>query len=229
MDKRKTYYMVLDTETANCYNDEQGKLDTRNALVYDIGWIIMDKKGKVYTRESFVVYEIFFGMKDLMESAYYANKIPQYLADIQEGKRIVKRWANIKKILHDQCRYYNVKAIIAHNARFDDNAVKQTQRYLTASFNRYFFPYGIEVWDTLKMSHDIILKQKGYKTFCEQNNYFTKNHQMRATAEILYRWLSGDNDFAESHTGLEDVEIESQIFLHCLKQHKPMRKKLWEN
>ena len=49
-----------------------------------------------------------------------------------------------------------------------------------------------------------------------------------ATAEILYRFLSGDENFIESHTGLEDCEIEKEILVYCLKKH-PQRKKLWEN
>ena len=40
----------------------------------------------------------------------------------------------------------------------------------------------------------------------------------RKTAEILWRFLSGDNNFQEAHTGLADVEIEAQILLECLKR-----------
>jgi len=46
----------------------------------------------------------------------------------------------------------------------------------------------------------------------------------RATAEILYKYISGDIDFAEDHTGLEDVLIEKEIFAKCVRQHKKMRK-----
>jgi thiol-disulfide isomerase/thioredoxin len=65
--------------------------------------------------------------------------------------------------------------------------------------------------------------------FCEENGYITKNNQCRYTAEIIYRYITKDNDFVESHTGLEDVEIEAQIFAYCVRQHKKMKKNLWEN
>ena len=52
--------------------------------------------------------------------------------------------------------------------------------------------------------------------------------QARATAEILHRYLTGDNAFAESHTGLEDVLIEKDILAHCFRQHKKMRKDLYQ-
>ena len=39
---------------------------------------------------------------------------------------------------------------------------------------------------------------------------------------------NGNNDFVESHTGLEDVLIEKEIFAKCMAQHKKMRKNVWE-
>ena len=47
IDRRKNYYMVLDTETCNgiVVND---KLDLSQSLVYDIGFQVIDKKGTVY-------------------------------------------------------------------------------------------------------------------------------------------------------------------------------------
>ena len=57
----------------------------------------------------------------------------------------------------------------------------------------------------------------------------TANGRLRKTAEILWRFISGNNDFEESHTGLEDVLIEAEIMWYCFRQHKPMRKALYEN
>ena len=79
------------------------------------------------------------------------------------------------------------------------------------------------------MARQTIGKQKSYRNFCLNNNYMTKHSvpQVRLTAEILYRYISGNYDFVESHTGLEDVMIETQIMAHCLRQHKKMIKKLF--
>lgn len=215
IDRRKSYYMVFDTETSNGLDDP---------IVYDIGFAIVDKKGNVYEAKSFVIYETFCKMKDLMQSAYYADKIPNYIEQIEKGERKIVRFATAKKIMRELCEEYKVKAIMAHNARFDYRATATTQRYLTKSKYRFFLPYGIELWDTLKMARDTICKQTMYKEWAKRNEYVTKNNQVKATAEILYRYISGDNDFIESHTGLEDVLIEKEIFAHCMRQHKPMRK-----
>lgn len=228
MDKRKSYFIVLDTETCNGIMTNNG-LDLSCSLVYDIGWQIIDKKGNIYAKRSFITKEIFYGEKDLMQSAYYAKKIPNYITDIQKNKRIVSDYCNIRKILLSDCKEYNIKAIVAHNAKFDYNAINTTQRWVTKSKYRYFLPYGIPIFDTMKMALDTIAKEKGYTDFCKRNGYMTKHKvpRCRVTAEILYRYISGNHTFVESHTGLEDVEIESEIFIACLRKHKKMRKNAW--
>lgn len=215
IDKRKNYYLTIDTETTNGFDDP---------MVYDIGGCIHDKKGNVMEAFSFIIYETFCGMKDLMASAYYAEKIPMYQEQIDKGERKIVKFATAKRHIKALCEKYNVKAIIAHNMRFDYRSTTRTQRYLTKSKYRFFLPYGIPLWDTLKMAQDTICKQWTYKEWCYKNGYLTKNGRVRATAEILYKYVSGDIDFKESHTGLEDVLIEKEIFAKCMAQHKPMRK-----
>lgn len=215
IDKRRTYYLTIDTETANGLEDP---------IVYDIGGCIHDKKGNIYETFSFIIYETFYGMKDLMKSAYYANKIPQYEAQIKNGERKVVRFNTAKQKIKELCDEYEVKAIIAHNARFDYRSTTRTQRYLTKSKYRYFLPYGIPIWDSLKMAKDTICKQPTYQKWCAKNNFLTKNGKPRATAEILYKYISGDVNFKEDHTGLEDVLIEIAITCKCIAQHKPMRR-----
>ena len=215
IDRRKSYFIVFDTETANGLDDP---------IVYDIGGAVADKKGNVYETFSFVIYEVFCEMKDLMQSAYYAEKIPMYEKQIANGERKIVKYSTAKKYINELARKYNIKAMVAHNARFDYRSTTKTQRYLTKSKYRWFIPYGVELWDTMKMANDTICKQVHYKEFCYSNGYLTKNGRVRKTAEILYRYISGEHDFIEEHTGLADVMIEKEIFAHCIRQHKPMRK-----
>ena len=60
MDKRKNYYLVLDVE---------GVGECSNALTYDLGFAIADKKGNIYEKHSYVIREIFEGQKELMKSS----------------------------------------------------------------------------------------------------------------------------------------------------------------
>ena len=231
IDRRRNYYLMVDTETCNGIVEENGKLNLNYSLVYDLGLAIIDKHGTVYEKESLVISDTYYGMKDLMKSCYYAEKLPRYDEEIKQGQRQVVSYYMAQKIVKALMAKYETNIVIAHNAGFDNRATNNTQRYLTKSKYRYFFPYGTEIWDTLKMANDTICKQKTYIRWCEQNGYMT-NHSVprpRATAEILYRYISGNDDFIESHTGLEDVMIEKEIFAHCMRQHKKMRKKLFEN
>ena len=131
--------------------------------------------------------------------------------------------------VREVCERYGVKAIIAHNARFDYRSCTKTQRMETCSKYRYFFPYGVEIWDTLKMAQDTICKQARYIRWCEENGYMTKQGKPRATAEILDRYISKDNAFVEEHKAMEDITIEMEIFWHCIRQHKSMTRKCFRD
>lgn len=217
---KKKYIMVIDTETANgiMIND---KLDLSCSLVYDIGFVVIDKKGHVYERISLAIGDIFCGMRDVMNSAYYAEKIPKYWDEIRDGMRELVSFTHARHIVLHTLDKYNIKTISAHNARFDVNALNNTLRYVTKSKKRYFFPKDIEIWDTYKGAMNTICKQKGYQRFCERNDYMTKHKKprVRATAEILYRYISGNNSFIEEHQGVYDTDIEAKILVQILRQH----------
>lgn len=228
IDRRHVYGIVLDTETANTIQDENG-LDMSNVLFYDLGFQLVDSHGRTYGKKfSFVNSDIFTHEAELMQSAYYAKKIPQYRADLASGKRILANTYEIRKALVDLINKYDCKFVCAHNARFDYNSLNNTQRWTTKSRFRYFLPYGLEWWDTLKMARSVMGKMPTYQRFCTENGYTTKTGKPRFTAEICYRFITKDNTFVESHTGLEDVEIETEILRYCHRQHKAMKKKLWE-
>ena len=116
---------------------------------------------------------------------------------------------------------------MAHNARFDYRSATTTQRYITKSANRYFFPYGVEIWDTLEMAKSVVKDKPTYKNYCEKRGFLTANGKPKLTAEVLYRFISGEDDFVEHHKGIDDVEIEKEIFVYCKRQHKKMRKSPW--
>ena len=67
---------IIDTETAGSIGFP---------LAYDVGYTILDPQTKEeFCSRSMVVSEIFLN-HDLMNSAYYAEKVPQYWEDIKEG------------------------------------------------------------------------------------------------------------------------------------------------
>lgn len=210
-------YLMFDTETAN---------DIDCPLCYDFGFSVIDEQGKVYEQGSYVIADIFLD-NDLMTTAYFADKIPQYWQDIKNGKRVLRRWRTVRAIVRDVISQHQIDYVVAHNARFDYSSTATTQRYLTCSKWRYFFPYGTKFLDTLKMSRATFKNDEEYIAFCESNQFLNTYGKPQFTAEVLYRFLTNDIEFVESHTGLEDVEIETQIFLECMRRNPTVDGLLW--
>lgn len=224
IDRRKKYFMVLDTETCPIDRESQ-EVSPNNMLVYDIGYCVVDKKGNVYKTGSYIVSEIFFGeFYEKMQSSYYAKKIPNYMQEMSNGSRVVKTWEQISFILKETLKEYNISVVVAHNARFDFGVLQTTKKYLEKRFG--LLPY-VEWWDTLKMAKSVLGNMPTYKRFCQENGYITSNGSCRFTAEIITRYITKDKSFTESHTGLEDTLIEKDILAYCIKQHKKMDKLLF--
>lgn len=215
---KKLIGLLLDTETCNLMDCP---------LLYDLAFAVIDLHRNILAKFRIILTDVFHGESELMKSAYYASKLPQYYEAIRKGEVLTMDIWEIKHFLKDVCDHYGVTFAAAHNARFDYLSTNNTIRYLTKSKARYLLPYGVEWWDTMKMADSTICKQPTYKKFCEENGYLMKSGKPRRTAEILYRYITKDNEFTEEHTALSDVLIECEIFWKCFEQHKRMDRKLW--
>lgn len=226
MDHRISYKIVLDTETCPCDKNFEG-VSAWNMFVYDCGWAVVDKRGTVYRTHSFVNADIFLDEKNLMKSAYYANKIPKYWEQIKNGQRILTSFYNIRKTLMDDIKEFEVSEIYAHNAMFDYGSLTNTRRWETKSKYRYFFPKSVIICDTLKMARQVIANTPTYQAFCHEHGYLTKTRRVQLKAETIYRYITDNTEFSENHTGLEDVMIEKEIMAYCFRKHQKMERRLW--
>lgn len=214
MDKRTNYILVLDVETAN---------SLEQPFVYDIGGVITDKRGNIYESFSFVIRDIFVYERELMQTAYYADKIPDYVAGINAGKRVMIDFYQARRYIFNLMKKYNVRDVAAYNAHFDRNALNMTQRWLTKSKSRYFFPYGTNFICIWNMACQTICQRKTYKDFCEQHSFISRRGTNYSTsAETVYRYLTINAEFTEEHKGLDDVIIETYIMRRCFSSHKAM-------
>ena len=143
LDRRRKYYMILDTETAtlpfvNEYAKDakaKQKIAIAKPLVYDIGYQIIDAKGKVYRKRSFLVSEI-FSVPSVFDTAYFASKRPIYLKRLAKGETTVKPWKEITAILESDLS--EVYAVGAYNSMFDfKKAIPFTERYINALYGNY--------------------------------------------------------------------------------------------
>ena len=213
----KKYYLVLDVETANSTDD---------ALVYDLGYVVCDKKGNIYEADSFIVSDIFYKEAELMQSAYYAKKIPMYIEGIKSRAFNVVTFYEARERLLAAMRAYNVEAVCAYNANFDYTALNTTQRWLTKSKYRFFLPYGTKVYCIWHMACQLICTQKAYIRFCLENGFVSPSGNIKTNAETVYAYMTDNNTYEENHTGLEDVLIETKILAKCFAQHKKVEKNI---
>ena len=211
--------MTIDTETTNTLDDP---------IVYDLGLAIHDENGNVFHTESLVIAETFLN-EELMASAYFIDKIPNYWKEIKEKKRRIVKFETARRIVKNLIRRYGIKVVIAHNAYFDYNSLNTTLRYYTSSKYRYFLPWGVEIWDSLRMAR-VLLKDEKYVNWTIKNNYLTEKRKTpKLTAEVIYRYITENEDFEESHTGLEDVMIEKEITKYLLARRDPNMKRMLFN
>ena len=215
---KKQFYLVLDVE---------GARDIDNALVYDVGGAITDRAGIIYDKFSFVVKNIFGnGDNPIMDSAYYAIKIPRYRTGLKNGEFQMKNFYNVREHIKSLIEKYGVKEVMAFNASYDIRALNNTQKHTTQDRYKWFLPYGIKVSCIWHMACQTICKKKSYRTFCRENNLITPKNNIKTSAETVYAFMINNPNFIEEHTGLKDVEIEVSIMAKCFAMKKKMNRKM---
>lgn len=217
MARKKEMYLVIDTETAN---------SIEQPLPYDIGYAVCDRFGHIVLERSFVVAEIFLDHKEMMKSAYFAEKIPHYWEDIKNGTREIKSIFNIRKQIKEDMKKYRIKKVGAYNMAFDKRALNNVIRYCSKSLIRWFFPFGTEFFCIWSMACQVLLNSTSYIKFALQNGLESEAGNIQTSAEACYKFLTNSVDFTEEHTGLEDVRIEIDIMAKCFSTHKKMDKNI---
>ena len=224
IDKRKNYYCVLDTGGLGL-NDIKNKIYGQQKS-YDIGYVIMDKKGNIVKKFNALTEEI-FGDKDLMSTAYFADKMVDY-EDMITNKQIkIKVFEKIIKELKRDIKRFKLKGIFAYNCNYDIVGLAETSQYTIENCPKMTFSKTKKgKW---KPEHEKLLqKLLGTKiqfydiwtmacmTLCQQKTFisqmkFTEKGNPITNAEIVYNYITDQTEFKEEHTALADAEIEAEI------------------
>lgn len=219
IDKRKKYVLVVDVETTNNLIGVKGA--PNDGLCYDIGFGVYDKQGKEYLAKSYAIGEIFFD-SELMDTAYYKNKLPKYYEELKAGTRKVTTICKVRREIKEIMQEYNITEVYAYNASFDYTTLNNTIRLATGSMVRWFFPYGTEICDIWHIACQVLGLQKTF----QWENIRNENGNLLTSAERMFAYMIGDEDFQEEHIGLADVRIEAEILARCLRSHKKIDKKI---
>lgn len=211
--RKNQFLLVLDTETADTI---------QHPLFYDLGYKILNRKGEVAVVRSFCIYEIYCGEREMMKSAYYADKLPQYEEELDRGERKLVKLETARRIILKDMKKYNISRVYAYNMNFDKRAMNNGRRHATNNKYKFFFPFGTEFRCIWNMACQVLLARPSYIKFALKNGYVSAKNNILTNAECCYRYLTGDTDFEEAHKGIDDVNIEAEILLACFRQHKKM-------
>ena len=257
LDRRRKYYLVLDCETAtlpyaiNFDGETRKNIAIAKPLIYDLGWQVIDRKGRVYRRKSYLISEI-FSVPAVFNTAYYASKRPIYIDRLEKGEIILTDWKTaIKDLLADMKQ---VESVGAYNSMFDfKKAIPFTETYINKLYSKDFYEWEsfqnkicdriasgektrgenfdgnnfifrnkkYPLFDVWGLSCKHILDNDEYRKMCINNDWITASGKYyKTSAETCYRFFKGNNDFTESHTAIDDTEIESEIFTEILRRTK---------
>ena len=205
---KKKYYMVIDTETATNY-------------VFDLGFTVIDRKGNEIESGSFVISEFMTNPNaiGLIEDRFSGGKkCAQYYYSLfmNEGKFNVMTFETIRTIFNQIQKRYNA-VVCAYNASFDKLHLDETANYFEFES---FFDEAVQWVDIWGMALSTVCKSISFLRFCAEHKATTDKGNAKTGAEIVYRFITKDPDFAEAHTAYEDTKIESAIMTHIFKQKK---------
>ena len=223
IDKRKNYYMVLDTEGLGL-NDYKNKI-FGNQKSYDIGYVIIDKKGNIVKMFNCLTKEV-FDNPQLMETAYFNNKILEY-EQMLNDKEVTKRlFINIIREMKKDLKRYKIKGIFAYNANYDITALAETAQYTIKNCPK--LTYSKTKKGKWKPEHEKLLQKlletkvqfydiwtMACMTLCQQKTFLAnakyKRGNIITNAEVVYNYIKDTENFKEDHTALSDACIESEI------------------
>ena len=254
-DRRRKYYMVLDCETATlpCAAEYNGPVRKAIAiakpLIYDLGWQVIDRHGRVYARKHFLISEI-FSVPSVFNTAYYASKRPKYIEMLNNGEITLTDWRTASAEMVADMEH--CEAVGAYNSMFDfKKAIPFTELYINMLYSDKFYEWEAmqnkfcksiteiksrinkrefdgnnfifrgkvyPLFDLWGMSCEHLLNNDDYKRMCINENWTTSSGKYFSTsAETAYRFMTGDMEFDEAHTALDDVIIESELFTAIVK------------
>lgn len=214
-------FIVLDTEGVDTVKYGDGQPHPETGLFYDFGFIVANREGDILHEASFVNTDVFF-QEGLMNSAYYANKLPQY----REGLGTLWTPANTSTIWHtfkEVCGDYNVRDIWAYNVRYDMTICNATIREQSNGFVKYFAPYKSRYRDIWDYAGSTICNTQRYVEWCKANDFVSAKGNPSTSADTVGKYIYDDMDFVEQHTALSDCHVELDILLAAFRRHQKAR------
>ena len=187
MARKENRYMVLDCETATlpfaneiaCGDAEKKKkIAIARPLIYDIGWVITNRKGEILDSKQFLIAETFC-VPSVFNTAYYAEKRPIYLDKLNRGETCVKPWNEVMDILTADLN--EVDSVGAYNSMFDfKKAIPFTDLYISKLYSPDYYQ-----WEQIQRQLCYKIANENYKKD-EEKEYDKFNFSFRSENYPLF-------------------------------------------
>ena len=181
LDKRRKYYLIVDTETATLPVNvsDKSKVSLSYPLVYDIGWVITDIKGNIYRTRNFLINEIFSNYQ-VFSTAYYHEKRQIYIDKLARNEIIRVDWETAMQVFEKDLS--EIEGIGAYNAFFDlKKAIPFTEKYI-----KKFYSGEWEVWYNNKISEIERNDGKTPKSKKSSPNYNAEIFEFRKMQYLIF-------------------------------------------
>lgn len=195
------YALIYDTETTSI----------EKPFCYNIGYVVLDTDSKEpVLKEDFVCEQVWHNTM-LYTTAYYADKKEQYIKAMRSRKTQMEKFGYICRRMARIIKEFDIHEAYAYNSSFDERVFE-----FNCDWFKCINPFdNVKVLDIRGYFHEIL--DDNYIKWAEENSKFTESGNYSTTAEDVYRYLTNNLDFIESHTALSDSEIESDILVYCLE------------
>lgn len=211
-------FLTLDTESTGL---------GRKALAFDVAYTIATRRDVILSRQ-FLIREILTDprvmlgamnngeWRDMMGAKLFANYIPAI--DSQEYR--LASWQDFTRTLRADMAAHGVDVFAAYNLPFDMRAIAQTQEHILGKSK--VLEYRPDLLCLWNFSASTVCQRPTYHKAAQQFGWISDAGNVRTNAEKVYAYLTGDFDFIETHTALDDALIETEILQRLLANKKPI-------
>jgi hypothetical protein len=180
--------------------------------------VICNRAGEPIAKKSWLIREIITDPKQMLGAFYAAKTFSHYIPAIDAGTLKLFTFADARAEFNAMITEHSARTVCAYNIQFDRNAIRETSAHVGHSGR--FLEKPISFADLWLASCKILVNTNRYRNFCAEHGFISPAGNVRTSAESVFAYLRNNPQFVESHTAMQDCEIESEILGAINKRKK---------